>query len=203
MKEAEVLALKSKQRQKVKFKVKLTKLDDELRLATGEVYAPMLIDSHTDMMQPDDVRQMAHEFLMDMRQTHVDVMHNNKPAGAVVVESWIAKNHPDFNDDAWVATIKVFDDDLWADIKSGKFNGFSIEMLAFRKEAEVEIEIPFHAFGKVEKNDGHTHAFFVQLDDKGRVIGGKTSVEGDHFHEISHGTATDQADGHSHRFFLP
>ena len=99
------------------------------------------------------------------------------------------------------------DDAHWADIRAGKYNGFSIEAYVYKVEAEVEYDyLPIH-YGFVEKNDGHDHAFYVEVDDIGRVIKGVTSADDGHSHEIKAGTATEFSNDpdnkpHAHRFFM-
>jgi hypothetical protein len=141
------------------------------QIVTGEVYTPYIIDTHLEMMLPEDVRVMCHRFLMDHRNGYIDVMHNNKPVRACIVESYIAKaGDPDgYAEGSWVASVKILDDNHWADIKAGKYNGFSIEAYVYKVMAEVEYDyLPMH-FGFVEKNDGHDHAFYVEVNSMGRV----------------------------------
>lgn len=108
---------------------------------------------------------------------------------------------------AWVLAIKIFDDKIWADVKAGKLNGYSLEALVYKQEAEVTYDyLPFH-YGFTEENDGHFHSFFVEVDKKGFVTGGYTSEEEDaegtlHSHSVSAGTATDKSNEHAHRYFL-
>lgn len=67
------------------------KLDDELRIVYGEVYAPDVIDSQGDTMSAAEIRKMAHHFLAEGRVKQIDVQHNNQVCGAKVVESFIAR----------------------------------------------------------------------------------------------------------------
>ena len=179
-------------------------IQDE-QIVTGEVYAPYIIDSHKEMMLPEGVRELAHSFLIMKKNGYIDLQHNNKWVQASVVESYIAKaNDPEFEKGAWVLSVKIFDTDLWADIKTGKFNGFSFEALVYRYEADVVYDyLPIH-LGLVEDNDGHDHSFYVEVDKDGRVIGGLTGPGGSdgHTHKITAGTATEMSNDHAHRFFL-
>jgi hypothetical protein len=88
-------------------------------------------------------------------------------------------------------------------VKAGKLNGYSLEAWVTKYEMDVTYEFLPHHFGMVEDNDGHFHAFWVEVEDDGRVIGGFTSPgEDGHVHKISAGTATDTTNGHAHRYFL-
>lgn len=199
----ELLAKAAESRTTVQLRVTIKKIDNEKQIATGEVYAPLIIDSHGDMMLAEDVEILAHSFMAKSLNSRIDIMHNNRPALAVAVESFIAKGNSEFNEGAWVVSIKVHDDDLWDDIKTGKLNGYSMEAMVLKVPAIVELEITNQVFGFTEENDGHDHVYYVLVDDNGRVTGGKTSVDAGHQHEIGSGTATEDAEDHSHRYFLP
>jgi hypothetical protein len=180
-------------------------VQEDERIVKGEVYAPYIIDSHGEMMLPEDVELMAHRFLIADKNKFIDVMHNNKPIKASVVESYIAKaDDPDYTEGAWVMAVKVFDDDIWEQAKSGKLNGYSFEAMVYKYDAEVTYDyVPVHV-GFVEENDGHFHAFYVEINKDGRVTGGQTGPGGDdnHSHSILSGTATELSKSHAHRYFL-
>lgn len=199
----------TKEQAHLDFHIKKLNADSDKQIVVGEVYTPYIIDTHSEMMLPEDVEVMAHRFLMDHRNGYIDVMHNNKLIKACLIESYIAKaNDPDgYTEGAWVAAVKIMDDEHWADIKAGKYNGFSIEAYVYKVSAEVEYDyLPVH-YGFVEKNDGHDHVFYVEVDSIGRVIRGVTSHDDGHSHEIKAGTATDFSNDpdvkpHAHRYFL-
>lgn len=196
-------------KESLQFNVKKFDYSNDRKIVSGEVYAPFIIDTHDEMMLPEDVEIMAHRFLMDMRNQHIDVMHDNELVQAVVIESYIAKaNDPDgYGEGAWVVSLKVEDDDLWDAIRTGVFNGFSIEAWVFKVKAEVEYDFLPIQYGFVEENAGHDHAFYVEVDEIGRVTRGITSVDDGHSHEILAGTATElsndpQGVRHAHRYFM-
>jgi hypothetical protein len=66
----------------------------------------------------------------------------------------------------------------------------------------VEISIPANVTGDTfpEEDGGHVHKFSVTYNNQGQFMGGKTDKVQKHYHPITRGTATDDADGHSHRF---
>lgn len=174
------------------------------QIVYGEVYAPYIIDTHGEMMLPEDVKLMAHRFLSLKKNDKIDLMHNNKAIKASVVESFIARpNDPLYTEGAWVLAVKIEDADVWADVKAGKFNGYSFEAYVYKREAEVVFEyLPVHV-GFTEKNDGHFHLFYVEVGADGRVTTGHTSAADDgHVHKITLGTATAATNGHAHRYFL-
>ena len=182
----------------------IKKADQEKMIVYGEVYAPEVVDSHGDAMTAEEIEKLAHLFLIEMRNHNIDLQHNNKPVQASVVESFIAREgDPIYTPGAWVMGTKIFDEDLWADIKKGVYNGYSMEVLVNKKKETVTVLIQNDLFGYTVVNDGHEHAFYVKMSDDGRVIGGRTSYDDGHYHEIKYGTATEEENGHSHRYVLP
>lgn len=187
---------------------RIVKIDNDEQVVYGEVYAPYVLDSHGEMMLPEDVKLLAHRFLLTVKNHMIDIMHNNKIVKASVIESFVARRgDPDYTEDAWVLGTKIFDAQAWADIKVGKLNGYSLEAMVYKYDAEVTYDmLPVH-FGVSEENDGHSHTFWLEVDDNGRVTGGGTSEETDaegnlHDHKIACGTATELSNKHAHRFFL-
>lgn len=180
-------------------------VNEDEQIVYGEVYAPYVIDSHQEMMLPEDLKLLAHRFVADQKVRFVDVMHTNKWIDASVVESYIARKHdPDYQEGAWVLGTKIHDGLIWADVKSGKLNGYSLEAMVYKQLAEVVYDyLPVH-IGLTEENDGHFHAFFVEVDKSGKVIKGQTGPGGDdeHTHKILWGTATELGNDHAHRYFL-
>jgi len=189
----------------MRAEVTVKAIDDEEQIVYGEVYAPYIIDSHGDMMLPNAVKQLAHRFLIQQKNHFIDLQHNNKIIKASIVESFIARaSDPTYQEGSWVLGTQIFDDGIWGDVKAGKFNGYSLEAMVFKYSADVEYDyLPVH-FGFTEENDGHFHSFYVEVDENGTVIGGSTGAGGldGHTHDVRHGTATEQTNGHRHRYFL-
>lgn len=188
-------------------KTSLTKIirsDDDRQIIYGEVYAPNRLDSHGEMMLAEDVELMAHRFMQLDITKAIDVQHNNVPIAAYPVESFIARaGDPDYTEGAWVMGVKVEDKLVWADIKAGNLNGFSFQAMVKAMEVDVEVDVLRDHVGKTEQTDDHEHYYFVQLDENGRVIGGRTSkAEDGHWHEIESGSVTRKTNRHNHRFFI-
>lgn len=101
--------------------------DAPKQIVYGEVYAPLVEDSHGDWMTAEQIELMAHKFMKSGRVKALDREHNLKETGAVVVESFIArKGDPDFAEGAWVLGCHVADSELWAAIEKGEVTGFSM-----------------------------------------------------------------------------
>jgi hypothetical protein len=179
------------------------KVHGEKQIVYGEVYAPEIVDSHGDVMSREELEKLAHKFLLQGKAECIDTQHNNVKASATAVESFIARpGDPDFTEGAWVLAVKVHDNALWADIKSGKYNGYSMEIYTYKEEVPVTVNVLSQMFGKTEDSNGHSHVYYVKLDNNGKVIGGHTSADDGHTHKIMCSSSTEDAVGHSHRYFL-
>ena len=180
----------------------IKKLDEELRIVYAEVYVPNIPDSDNDFMSVETIREMAHEFLASGRVEKVDVEHSRDTIAAAVVESFIArKGDPDFIEDSWVAGVKIFDDDVWEQVKKGEINGFSLDGVGKAQLTELEIEIPEFVKGETDVGAGHVHRFKVFFDEEGKFLGGETLPDDSgHIHKIERGTITEDAEDHAHRF---
>lgn len=82
------------------------------------------------------VRQASELFLMRGNQNNATYEHKQELNGMSVVESWIIEDEKtdksklyDFNlpKGTWMISMKVNNEDIWKDVKSGKVKGFSIE----------------------------------------------------------------------------
>jgi len=185
--------------------IAIKKTDDERQLVYGEVYAPMVPDSHGDYMTAAQIEKAAHKFMANGPVGSIDMEHNLKDTGSVVVESFIARSDdPTFMPGAWVVAAHVVDPKLWKLVKGGEINGFSMYGHGVRTERDIEIELPDDGIIKGEVaeagEESHTHTFIVKYNDKGEFEGGETSKDAGHKHQIRKGSVTEEADGHSHRF---
>ena len=188
---------------KVDF-VKISKLDAEKRICYGEVYAPYEVDSHGDCMLPEDIEKACHRYMkLSNLQASIDTQHDNIPNGSYPVECFIArKGDEEFREGAWVLGVKVEDDKIWSMIKKGDLNGFSVQFWVKKVNAIVEMEMDICAIHETEENENHTHTFWVEIDDDGKVLRGRTSTDNGHAHVIRNASATEKQDGHSHRIFV-
>lgn len=186
---------------------KRLKADAKLQIVWGEVYVPDMPDTHGDFMNAEEIRKMAYKFSLAGDMGAVDVMHDNVRYGCCVVETFIVRSgDPDFPIvGAWVVGVHVPDKALWDRIEEGELNGFSMEALAYRREATVEVNVQPVLRGKTDVVDGHEHEFEAWFDDKGELIGGITSEAADqngvlHRHAIKRSVQSEESMGHTHRF---
>ena len=172
------------------------------RIVYAEVYAPDRPDADKEYMRAEEIEKMAHDFMRSMKLDAVDSQHDNvQVEGCCVIESFIArKGDPDFIEGAWVVGMHVDNDEMWGKIEKGEINGFSIEALVLKTPQDITMDVPPVLAGKTQKAEAHAHDFLVAYNDQGQFLGGKTSVEDNHFHVIKRGTITEEANGHTHRF---
>jgi len=191
------------------MKVQKTFSSGEFHYVYGEVYAPDIVDTDGESMTAEDIQKMAHDFIASGLVRALDTEHNNQLCGAEIVESFIArKGDPDYAEGAWVLGVRMTEGPLWERVKSGDLNSFSVEALVTKVPSDRELPNLGFVAGTTllpVAKDGvepHKHAFFLQFDNQGRVVFGKTDVVADHYHEIIGTVTTEQAMGHAHRFFL-
>ena len=183
------------------IEVAIKKQDAEQQIVFGEVFAPNVTDAQGDRMSAAEIAKAAYLFMAKGRLARIDTNHDLQPNGSYIVESFVAREgDPTFIPGAWVIGVKVPDPALWAAIKKGELNGFSLDGAGFREETTVEVEIPGELSGLTDRIQDHAHQFTVRFDPDGNFLGGETDIVQGHRHTIAQGTLTDESAGHSHRF---
>ncbi len=193
------------------------KADEEMQIVWGEIYIPDIPDTQDEFMSAVEIEKMAHKFLMHgLSVGAIDVQHDGEiRKGCFVVESFIArKSDPEFIEGAWVVAVKICDPDLWADVKSGKLNGFSMQASVYVTDRVVTLEVPSEVEGLTQiasDGDDHRHRYTVRFDSNGDFVGGVSDVVNGHKHVIQRRSITQMsvdptnkelADGHFHRYTL-
>jgi hypothetical protein len=118
----------------------------EERYVLGIAYPADRVDGHGEYMTATTVQKAAWDYL---RKGQIGLHHADGTVGhANIVESYIYRG-PDWTQQAadgsqqvvksgdWLVGA-VFDEPTWADVKSGKFNGWSIQGLASRRPNSEE-----------------------------------------------------------------
>lgn len=189
-----------------KMTAMVRRIDADRRIVYAEVYAPNVLDTYGEFMLVEHVEEMAHKFMQLDLANVIDTNHDNVPNGSYPIESFVARaGDPDFTEGAWVLGVKCPTDEVWEAVIRGDLNGFSFEAMVNLVEYDVECSVVRDHVGETRTIKGvdHEHLFFVQVDDRGRVVRGMTSPGPDgHTHIIKHGTMTEKVSGHSHRFDL-
>ena len=133
----------------------ISKVDAELQIVYGEVYAPDFPDSEGDYMTRETIREMAHTFMRKSLGGNIDVQHSQERSGAYVVESFIARDDDSvFIPGSWVIGVKVPDPELWAQIKSGELNGFSLDGKAMRVDWSSRSTCPTFCAARPKRQPG-------------------------------------------------
>lgn len=131
----------------------------EKRIVTG-----VMISANTKIIREDDVRgvhdvffspetieQIQKKFMLDGNANNVNKMHdmNHVVKGAKMLYSYIiggdknpkapeAFKQLNLQDGSWIASYYIEDDKLWNEVKSGKFQGFSVEGYFNRNKVETK-----------------------------------------------------------------
>lgn len=92
----------------------------------------------------DSIKQLYEKFMIDGRITDVNTQHKTDVEGVYMIQSFIKDTEKGINpigfdeisDGSWFCAYKVLNEDVWNDVKAGKFNGFSVEGLFTLTEAE-------------------------------------------------------------------
>lgn len=110
------------------LEVEFAKTDDEKQIVVGVVLEPDEIDTQGDIITLDEIEKAAHEFLIKSR---VVGKQHETVADAEIVESYLVPEDLTIGVEkvkkgTWVMAVKVHSDELWQEVKDGKFSGFSI-----------------------------------------------------------------------------
>lgn len=153
--------------------------NEEQRMITGVVIAegtPIFRDDkqlgkHFVVFMAPEIRKIWLNFNRNFRTNNVNKQHSLsdivRPGtkGIFMVEQWIvdeengrgvpkALRNQGIRKGSWIATYKIEDEKLWKEIKSGKYNGFSVEgmfvkwRVTVKKIGEKMSMIELHALAR-------------------------------------------------------
>lgn len=141
--------LKLSKEEKVRFS-----LDDEKRIMTGLALEPDKKIYRRDekgnewyvTFTVDAIKRIVEKFFKDYKATNVNLEHEEIVNSCVIYESYLIDKErgicpvefSDLPNGSWMITMKCNDENLWKDIKDGKYNGFSIEGLLMFDYKPVE-----------------------------------------------------------------
>lgn len=98
------------------------------------------------VFKPETIRVMAEKYLAESRQNDVSTMHTTDVEGVQMVQYFIKdstrgvnpEGFADIADGSLFAEFHILNDEVWAAIKAGTYNGFSLEgVFDFIPEPEV------------------------------------------------------------------
>ena len=142
-----------------KQKVELKTLDEEKRIVVSLALIPdkeiyrrnSKGEEYNIVFSKETVRKASELYFKNLNNNNATLEHEEKTDGVSVIESWIVE---DVEKDktaiyglnavqgAWAVVMKIDNDEVWADIKEGKYLGLSIEGRFSEKEAELsEVEL--------------------------------------------------------------
>jgi hypothetical protein len=123
--------------------VKLKILDEEKRIVVGfalvpekRIYRNIKGKEFNIFFTKETINKTQELFMRKLNLSNFTTDHDKEVKGVSVIESWIVEDAENdksniYNLGAkggeWVLMSKVYNDDVWKEIKEGKFKGYSIE----------------------------------------------------------------------------
>ncbi len=110
-------------------RIPLLKTGDE-RYVLGIVLEPEVVDAQDDIYSAAEIREAAHRFMEEYR--NIGLMHRGLVNGRVkILESYLAPTPfalegAQVRKGTWLLAMRVLDDDLWSQVKSGELTGLSM-----------------------------------------------------------------------------
>lgn len=130
----------SKEEKKMAIKM----ADEEKRVVTGPALIPEKLiyrsniqgDEGNIYFTKETIEEIMVKFMYELRGRDATLEHGEETDSLALIESWLIVDSTydkakalgyDLPVGTWMVSYKVLDDDLWAQIKAGEFQGFSIE----------------------------------------------------------------------------
>lgn len=126
-----------------KHKVEFKTIDEEKRIVIGlalvpdkEIYRRQGDHEFNIIFSKDTVKKASELYLKRLKNNNATLEHEEEIKGVSVIESWIVEDVKmdksklyglNAVEGAWVVTMKIDNEEVWQDIKAGKYLGFSIE----------------------------------------------------------------------------
>ena len=141
-----------------KHKVEFKTVDTEKRVIVGlalvpdkPIYRRSGDKEYNIIFSKDTVRKASELYLKRLKLNNATLEHDEEmTSGVSVIESWIVEDPAKDKtalyglnavEGAWAVTMKIDNDEVWEDVKSGKYLGLSIEgMFSDRAEDIEEVE---------------------------------------------------------------
>lgn len=111
------------------YHASIFKADEERRLVYGVIAESGMVDAQGDVMSPQTIEDMAHDFMIRFRR--FDERHSWRQISAMPVESWVFREDVTLFGQlikavSWVIGVKISDDGAWQKVRSGDYRAFSI-----------------------------------------------------------------------------
>lgn len=120
----------------------ILKFNDEQRIVYGwasviKENGEVVVDTQGDVIEPEELEKATAEFMLNVRRSQA--MHKGGQIGTVVHSFPLTEQIADSLDilsdkEGWIVGVKIDDDHIWEDVKSGKLRAFSIGGKGMREE---------------------------------------------------------------------
>lgn len=136
-----------------KQRIEMKTINDEKRLVMGlalvpdkKIYRNSGGYEYNITFSKETVRKAAEKYLKSLKIHNSNLEHETAVTGVYLTESWIVDDpnkdktslyNLNATEGSWAVTMRIENDDIWNDIKLGKYLGFSIEGL-FNDSIEPE-----------------------------------------------------------------
>jgi len=136
-----------------RHKVEFKSVDDEKRIVVGlalvpdkEIFRKSGDYAYKIMFSKETVKKASELYLKRLKNNNATIEHELAVKGVSLIESWIVEDPNmdktnlyklDAPEGAWAVVMKIDNDEIWEDVKQGKYLGFSIEGFFSQKEEEL------------------------------------------------------------------
>lgn len=126
-----------------KEEIKLKVIDEDKRIVVGfalvpdkKIYRRIKDKEFNVFFSKDTVRQISELYMKNLNLNKFTVEHEKNVTGVNVIESWVVEDPKNDKSNLynlepkggeWVMMSKIYNDDVWNDIKNGDYKGYSIE----------------------------------------------------------------------------
>ena len=123
--------------------IELKVVDEEQRIVVGyalipdkEIYRKVKDKEFNIFFTKETIAKSAELFMKKLNLNKFTTEHEKEVQGINVIESWIVEDSKNDKSNLyklgakggeWVVMSKIYNDEVWSDIKLGKFKGYSIE----------------------------------------------------------------------------
>ena len=133
-----------------KHKVEFKAIDSDKRIVVGyalipdkKIYRKKGDYEYNILFSKETVQKASELYLKRLKNNNTTLEHESLTSGVSVIESWVTE---DLEKDkitlygidpilgGWAVKMKVYNDQVWEDVKNGKYMGFSIEGSNFTSE---------------------------------------------------------------------
>ena len=124
-------------------KLEFKTINEEKRIVIGlalvpdkEIYRRNGEHEFNIVFSKDTVKKASELYLKRLKNNNATLEHEEDVKGVSVIESWIVEDvkkdksalyNLNAVEGAWCVTMKIDNDEVWQDVKNGKYLGFSIE----------------------------------------------------------------------------